>query len=328
MSCLENINRYIVTSDIINTLTAIYQHVGRNKQYLLKTKKGMDKIIRQTIECDAFYLSKIIGINLTDARLRLIIKKNSAPRTKEEAILFNLLSVLNDIMHNYRQFTLSSSSELNLINYLYQNQNIKFVAGKDENKTKRMILEEYNDLFIKHEGKIEPIILALSYFVDFMNLKPLSHNNNTLGFIILLLLLLRADIDAFKYVSLFELIYQNYSSFNNEFMAASYNWKSGFPQPNAFISFMMTLIHKAYINTEEIVTGYQEDKNTGKSDNIENTINNLPATFTKEQIRIKHPYVSESTINRALQKLKDENKIKPTGKGRSAKWKKVPSAYL
>ena len=60
-----------------------------------------------------------------------------------------------------------------------------------------------------------------------------------------------------------------------------------------------------------------------KSTNIENTINKLPNIFTKDQIREIHPYVSESTINRALQKLRDENKIKPLGKGRSAKWRKI-----
>ena len=46
----------------------------------------------------------------------------------------------------------------------------------------------------------------------------------------------------------------------------------------------------------------------------------MKTTFTKEDIRLQNPYVSESTINRALISLRDSGYIEPLGKGRSAKW--------
>ena len=85
---------------------------------------------------------------------------------------------------------------------------------------------------------------------------------------------------------------------------------------------MVNLILDACEKAEKIIYDYKVDQNISKGDNIEHTINRLPNVFTKEQIRMIHPYVSESTINRALQKLRDEDKIKPLGKGRSAKWRK------
>ena len=48
----------------------------------------------------------------------------------------------------------------------------------------------------------------------------------------------------------------------------------------------------------------------------------MQSIFTKEDIRKEYPYVSESTINRALSTLRDQGYIKPLGKGRSAKWTK------
>ena len=80
------------------------------------------------------------------------------------------------------------------------------------------------------------------------------------------------------------------------------------------------MIIDGYKKAEKVIKEYISDKSLHKGDNIENTISNLPRTFTKDDIRAYHPYVSESTINRALAKLKDKNNIKPLGKGRSAKW--------
>ena len=68
---------------------------------------------------------------------------------------------------------------------------------------------------------------------------------------------------------------------------------------------------------------YEYDSKLNKGDNIENTIYRVPQIFTKDDIRIKHPYVSDSTINRTLQRLRDEGKISPLGTGRSAKWMRV-----
>ena len=86
---------------------------------------------------------------------------------------------------------------------------------------------------------------------------------------------------------------------------------------------MTDLAIDAYKKTEKVIKEYMVDKSLHKGDNIEITISNLPRTFTKDEIRAYHPYVSESTINRALAKLKEENNIKPLGKGRSAKWVKT-----
>ena len=57
----------------------------------------MNKIVEQTIQRDAFFLGKILKIEISDTRLRLIITKNSTPRNKEENTLFTILEILNDI---------------------------------------------------------------------------------------------------------------------------------------------------------------------------------------------------------------------------------------
>ena len=61
-----------------------------------------------------------------------------------------------------------------------------------------------------------------------------------------------------------------------------------------------------------------------KSDNVESTIYKLPEFFTKDDVRRANPNVSDATINRILNKLRDDGVIMPLGTGRSAKWRKNP----
>jgi len=68
---------------------------------------------------------------------------------------------------------------------------------------------------------------------------------------------------------------------------------------------------------------YENTLDISKTDYIENTIDKLEEVFTKEDIRLKHPLISDSTINRTLKRLQEENKVRPLGLGRNAKWIKL-----
>jgi len=254
----------------------------------------------------------------------LIIAKNSAPRNREENTLYNLIEILSDIQQNYKKYNYRSNDQLNLVNYIYQSQNIKYdVKQLVNDRSKRLLIDELTEVTYNNKVNVERIILYLNYFIDLFNVKPFTQKNLPAALITLYILMLKADLEAFKYVSFFEMVYNNYSEFNDRLLDVSYNWKEGISQPTSFIRFMLNLILESYNKAESIVTEYKIDQTISKGDNIENTINKLPSIFTKDQIRAMHPYVSESTINRALQKLRDENKIKPLGKGRSAKWRKI-----
>lgn len=324
MSCIENINRYIIPNDIITSLTKVYKYIGKNEVYEDITKSSINKILDQTLQRDAYFLSKILSTTLTDARLKLIISKNSAPKNREEATLCNLIEVLADIQENYKKYDYRSNDQLNMINYIYQSQNIKYDAKElINNRSKRLLIDDLTEIVYNNKNNIESINLYTNYFIDLFNIKPFTQKNLSAALITLYILLLKSDLQAFKYVSFFEMIYNNYNEFNDRLLDVSYNWKEGISQPTSFIRFILNVIIEAYEKADSLVKEYKIDQNISKGDNIENTIYKLPNIFTKDQIRAIHPYVSESTINRALQKLRDENKIKPLGKGRSAKWRKI-----
>ena len=334
MSCILNISRFLIPNDVITTLTNIYKYIGRTPSYEETVGNDLSRIIDQTLERDCYFLSKILNLEISDSRLRLIITKHSEPRSKDESTLFYIKEILKSFQMSYSDLTTQSNDLNNLVNYIYPNQNIKFDFDHIDKKaylrsqsmrSKRILLDEINDEVNKHIAKdnFETIVLSLHYFVDFYNLEPFTAHNDVVAYLLLYLLLLKASVLSYQYVSFFELLYSEFGAFEIELKNASFNWKEGFSQTNGFIRFMTKLILNSYIRTNEIINEYKFDANLNKSNNIENTISKLPAIFTKDEIRLIHPYVSESTINRTLSKLRDEKLIKPLGKGRSAKWIKI-----
>ena len=333
MSCILNINRFILPNDVIIALTEIYQYIGKNTYYQKVVANDKHRIIEQTIARDCYFLAKMAHIELTDARMRLIITKDSSPRTKDEHVLFNLKEMLSSCQHHYQTMGTQSNDLINMANFLYPSQSIRFemvavdkksLLQSQNKRSKRLDLDEVNHevMRIIEKEEYERIVLFLNYFIDFYNLTPFTEFNEMTSYILLYLLMMKANVHAFSYVSLFELLYQSLPEFTTEVKNASFNWKEGYAQTLGFVRFMLKVILKAYKRTDEIVKEFEYDQNLNKGNNVENTITKLPSIFTKEDIRAFHPYISESTINRALNKLKDENVIRPLNKGRSAKWVK------
>ena len=120
-----------------------------------------------------------------------------------------------------------------------------------------------------------------------------------------------------------ELIYRNRVEFDTEVRNASFNWNEGFSQVLPFHRFILKISSYAYDEINDLIRDYEYDSQLNKSNNVENTITKLPDVFSKDDIRNIHPYISDSTINRTLKRLRDIEMIRPLGKGRSAKWIKL-----
>lgn len=331
MHCLLNIDHYVIPNDIVVKLSKLYRYIGNNDFYLNSLGSDLNKVISLTVEKDAYYFSKILKLDISEARAKLIISKDSSPRNKEETVLANIKELLAGIQQKYHTLRLQSNDIYNMINYVYSHYNpIKFslyegdrsVLLSQNMKSKRLILDEMYLIIEKNTSKesYEKIILYLHYFIDLFNLNPFESRNTTISYLILYQLVLSSDLNAFKYVSFFELLYHNFKEFTTELCKASVNWKEGYSQTTEFVRYFLGLIEKAYNNTDQIIKNYQYDKTNKKYENIESSIMNMKTIFSKDEIRQLYPYVSESTINRTLVSLRNSGLIEPLGKGRSAKW--------
>ena len=336
MNALANIKRINYRNDEVMKLIKLYQYKGKEFYYHNILKADRVYIAKQTIAKDTFFITKLLNLNITENRLRLLINKNSAPKTNDEKIVANIKKILEISVESAHDFELIPNGVLSLASRLYKDvKQVKFETSKVsyqqnllteyKNISKRedvkQILDLYTDLLSTNQYEI--VSLVVNFYIDFINIKPFKNDTEITGLLLIYVLLFRECFDINMYESFFEFIYNNYQEFNQHVIAANYNWTSGFAHTEPLTEFIINHLLENYEKLEKLIRDYEYDSKLNKSDNIENTIYRVPQIFTKDDIRAKHPYVSDSTINRTLQRLRDEGKISPLGTGRSAKWMRV-----
>ena len=174
--------------------------------------------------------------------------------------------------------------------------------------------------------RVEITQLTTNLFVDIVNLNIYTEQNNFLCLLIYYCLLFRERFNVFKYVSFFEMYLEHEEEFKTNLVQASYNWEQGFAQTANLNRLTIKMLLKGYNQIEAKSDLYNFDKKIRKIDNVESSILKMGEIFTKDEIRNINPYLSDSTINRALENLKKQNKIRPNGTGRSATWIKIYDA--
>ncbi|WP_294184712.1 Fic family protein [uncultured Clostridium sp.] len=170
------------------------------------------------------------------------------------------------------------------------------------------------------DNKIDPLILTAAFVLDFLCIHPFDDGNGRMSRLLTLLLLYKFGYEVGRFVSLEKIIEKNKEEYYRTLYLSSQEWHDCKHVLLPWIEYLLGVILSAY---REFETRVGNVKNTrgSKSSRIENSINHFIGSFTKDDIRKACPDVGESTINRVLSKLKGENKITVTGKGRNAKWR-------
>lgn len=336
MSSLENLQRVTYTNDMIMTLIKLYKFHGKEFYYTNVLKNDAPYFLKTVIEKDTFFLTQFFDLKVTEHRLRLIINKNSEPKTNDEKIVRNLKNVITICCENIHGFEFNANQVSSLVDLIYKDvKKIPFVTSRkparhqvlvEENyTTKRDELDNKFDILkrLVIEGHNEITNLISNFYIDFINIKPFKEQNELIGLMLIYILLFKNGFTQFRLTSFFELLYAKKKDFEKFVIEANYNWESGYSKIEPLNNFIVSLLLENYSKIEQIIQDYEFDAKLNKSNNIENTIIKGPQIFTKEDIRSKHPTVSDSTIIRTLNRLKDEGKLKSLGTGRSAKWHKI-----
>lgn len=335
MNNFDALKQYMIPANTLNNMLDVYKSIGQNK-FLIDTL-GDTKyyLMEQGLERDTFFLASLIKLNITDNRMRLLITKNSTPVNNEEKSLVGLKEVLRTIRNDAHTHTFNGSDLLQYLNRIFgknshrfTSRNINEVTGIN-NKMKspsirlsfEKMLDDYHQNVVKNN--FEKLHLSIVAYLETDLMKPFSEHNDLVSLLALYYMLIRSDLDVFYYISFFELYINQLNTWDNEKQLSYINFPTTHFHLTGIMDQLFILVKQAYKEFDDIIRTNSYDKRMFKSDGIEQTIYNLPSTFSKEDIRKYHPQVSDSTINRILFKLRDENIIIPLGKGRSARWVKV-----
>ncbi|MBR2891556.1 MAG: hypothetical protein IKC22_04150 [Bacilli bacterium] len=332
MSNFENLNHYIIPSELLIQMLNAYKEIGKTDTYLDKLGTLKEISEEKTLLEDTFYIAHILGLEVTDNRIRLLLNKDIQPKNKEEEAIKNIKTTFQIIKTDALRYPLNAGELISYLNHIYgkhkfnyNNKTINTVVNKRIIKQSvRLLINECLDeyqLFIDNK-KYEPIILSVILYLDIINLQPFNSENELAALISLYYSMCRNNITVFKYQSLFKFFYEKYAIIEDEIKKASINYFDGFIQATGFSKVIFDIIIDAYKTLNEDVKKYEYQNKGLKTDNVETSIYKLPEFFSKDDVRELNPGVSDATINRVLNKLRDDGVIMPLGTGRSAKWRK------
>ncbi|MFA6790814.1 MAG: hypothetical protein WCR28_00060 [Candidatus Izemoplasmatales bacterium] len=343
MNCIKNLSRTPLPNDVFMSLLKLYYQMGKNESYEELFKADYPAISKRvaTSEAMAFYKAFFSSYKVPESRLRSLQLPSTTPNNKGERLYKNILAVFSMIHHpEAEKFHLNVTEIHDLVRLLFHEvypadkcQYRKMERQKHslisvESISMREQLEKMIGLYqdIRKQQMYEPMFLTLNFMVDFMNMEIFKlPENDVVAILIFYILSIQEGLIVSNYLSFFQKLLLNRQEYQQALDKSRFGWSEGFSEIMPLTRFIIGLFQRLYLDFQEYARDYEYEATLeiSKSDYIENTVDKLSDVFQKEDIRIRHPFVSDSTINRTLKRLQEENKIRPLGKGRSAKWIKL-----
>jgi hypothetical protein len=322
-------------------MTSLYQQIGMNDYYDEHFSKSLDFYKHKTAEDNARDFFKLFVPDfkpIAQSRFQSLALDSSRPNNRSEQLYKNILLVFRKIHYqSHEAFQLNLIEIRELIAYIFKDvidmpKYRKFTKKKslfnEQTISLREILETYLEDINKliKEKTIEPIFLYVNFMVDFINMRIFDFKyNDIIGTLIFYILMLEQGLKASHFIGFFPKLYTRKDRYFNLLNQSSYQWEEGLADVVPLTLFFIQIYGLMYEDLNDLSRDlkFDQDLNILKTDFVENIVLKMPETFSKKDIRKKYPHVSDSTINRTLKRLQDENKIRSLGKGRSAKWVKI-----
>lgn len=335
MDNFEVLNHYSIPSDVLMDMLDTYRLLGMNNEYINKIGERAPLMFSEVIEKDTFYVCRMLKVDVSDNRLRLLITKNSTPKNKQEEVVVGIKKVLLSIQDKASKgLTFNGSDILDYLNLIFGKRSTAFskmmITHKDERPmTVRLYHENVLDKYHSYCSlkKFEPIFLSVVCYMEISNLKPYNNFAETGKLLALYYMMLLSDVKVFRFISFMEIYTEFKEEFEKSVEKGSINYLDNYLQTTDSVRIIFKMIKSAYIQLQKQIIEFYYTDRAFKSDVIETTIKEkMPEYFTKDDVRRLHPDASDSTINRILFKLRDQGFIMPLGTGRSARWMRLVRA--
>jgi len=340
---IEEYNSIISNNIIINLISKIHEYKGK-QSYLLENKSDILNTLLNIAQIQSTSSSnKIEGIYTTDKRIREIVNQKSEPKNRNEEEIAGYRDVLSLIHENYNFIDINRNTILQLHRDLYKYTGYAYggkfknsqnhIEETNENGEKKVrftplspaltpiaiedLCKSYNELVTSEVCDL--LVLIPIFILDFVSIHPFNDGNGRMSRLLTLLLLYKADYMVGKYISIEKIIETTKDSYYDTFKKSSTNWHNNKNNYSYFVEYYLGIILNAYkeFDTRIIVNS----KKITSYDRIINIFKENIIPIDKAFILKKCPDLSETTIERILNKLLTEDKIIKISGGRYTKYK-------
>jgi Fic family protein len=167
------------------------------------------------------------------------------------------------------------------------------------------------------------VLLVGLFALDLLTIHPFADGNGRVVRALTNALLDDAGYTVGRYVSLEQLIAESADGYYAALLASTHGWHEQTNDPWPWLAYFTGVLARAYKRFEQRAAS---DRSAGtKQDRVrEYVLEHAPQIFRIADVRVALPGVSDPTIRLTLEQLKNEGRVKPEGRGRSAAWVKAP----
>lgn len=326
-------------SEILGLVAAIYKEAGKQELYLKQRPEELEKLVEIAKIQSTEASNAIEGIVTTNTRIRQLVEDRTTPKNRDEQEIAGYRDVLNVIHDSFDIIPVSQNYILQLHKILYNHMNNP-MAGKTKSVQNYIsasypdghvetlftplspfetpealdkICEEYNRVIGNFE--VEPLIAIPIFIHDFLCIHPFNDGNGRMSRLLTTLLLYRNGFYVGKYISLESKIAKNKDLYYDALRQSQYGWHKGKEDVIPFIKYLLGTILSAYKDFEDRFA-LIEVKLPAIEMVRQATMNKI-GRFTKQDIHELCPSLSISSIERALRRLVDSEKLKKEGAGKN-----------
>ena len=341
---MEEYSSIISNSNIINLISKIHEYKGK-QSYLLDTKKDTLKTLLKVAKIQSTSSSnKIEGIYTTDKRINEIVNQKLEPKNRNEEEIAGYRDVLTLIHENYNFIDINQNTILQLHRDLYKytgysyggkfKNSQNFIEEENEKGGKKIrftplspvetpiaieeLCKKYNELV--NNEMCDLLVLIPIFILDFVSIHPFNDGNGRMSRLLTLLLLYKANYMVGKYISIEKIIEETKDSYYDALEKSSINWHNNKNDYSYFVEYYLGIILNAYKEFDSRIN-IVENKKITAYDRIIDIFKNSIIPIDKAFITNKCPDLSETTIERTLNKLLKEDKIVKISGGRYTKYK-------
>lgn len=338
-------NRYnrLLTPDVVALLSQIHEFKGKQTLYIEAKPDALAMLLEIAKIQSTEASNRIEGIVTTNERLKQLVREKTMPKTRSEKEIAGYRDVLSTIHESYDFIPIRPSFILQLHRDLYKysgkafggsyktsdnyiaeehpdgTQTVRFqpVHAWETSEAMESLCEAYDRAIA--DGEVDPLILIPMFILDFLCIHPFNDGNGRMSRLLTLLLLYRAGYIVGKYISLERIIADSKETYYEVLQDSSFNWHEGSNDYIPFVRYILGVIMAAYrdfSNRVELLT----NDDYSKADRVREIIRNRIGKFSKAEIVELCPDISEVTIERTLNDLKNDGLIIKVNGGRYAKY--------
>ena len=341
---IEEYNSIISNSNIINLISKIHEYKGK-QSYLLDTKKDTLETLLKVAKIQSTSSSnKIEGIYTTDKRINEIVNQKLEPKNRNEEEIAGYRDVLTLIHENYNFIDVNKNTILQLHRDLYKytgysyggkfKNSQNYIEEENEKGEKKIrftplspvetpiaieeLCKNYNELV--NNETCDLLVLIPIFILDFVSIHPFNDGNGRMSRLLTLLLLYKANYMVGKYISIEKIIEETKESYYDTLEKSSVSWHNNENDYSYFVEYYLGIILNAYKEFDSRIN-IVENKKITAYDRIIGIFKDNIIPIDKAFITNKCPNLSETTIERTLNKLLKEDKIVKISGGRYTKYK-------